>query len=133
MERKTSQRAAIKEAFHREARPLSPNEVLESAQADSPNLGIATVYRAIKSLVEEDFLAPVDLPGEPTRYELSGLDHHHHFHCTGCGKVFDVQGCAKAVHSLAPEGFTLEKHEIVLYGKCPECAKEKKGSRRQAS
>lgn len=122
MERRTNQRAAIKGAFHKEGRPLAPAEVLATAQMDVPGLGIATVYRALKSLVDDGSLAPVELPGEPMRYELAGLDHHHHFHCTSCGKVFDVQGCAKAVSSLLPAGYTLERHEIILYGKCEACA-----------
>lgn len=122
MERKTQQRTAIRQTFHRLQRPLAPAEVLESARQDAPSLGIATVYRTIKSFVEEGALAPVELPGEPTRYEVAGLDHHHHFHCSLCGKVFDVQGCAKAVSSLLPAGYTLERHEIILYGKCDTCA-----------
>lgn len=123
MERKTSQRQAIREAFEREKRPLAPNEVLAVAQEDVPKLGIATVYRTLKSLVDEGWLSPVELPGEPARYELAGLDHHHHFHCMGCGRVFDVPGCAKAVHDLLPKGYTLERHEIVLYGRCDACGK----------
>ncbi len=125
MERKTNQRTAIRQAFGREKRPLSPAEVLQSAQEDAPKLGIATVYRTIKSLVDEGWLSPVDLPGEPTRYELAGLDHHHHFHCTACGKVFDVPGCAKAVLDLLPKGYTLERHEIVLYGRCDNCSQKR--------
>jgi len=124
MERNTSQRSAIRQAFAREKRPLAPAEVLHAARRDSPKLGIATVYRTLNSLVSEGWLTPVDLPGEPTRYELSGLDHHHHFHCTVCGRVFDVPGCAKAVHDLLPKGYTLERHEIVLYGRCDHCSRK---------
>ena len=122
MERKTQQRTAIREAFERLQRPLAPAEVLENAREDAPSLGIATVYRTIKSFVEEGSLSPVELPGQPTRYEMAGLDHHHHFHCTTCGKVFDVPGCAKAISSLLPRGYTLERHEIILYGQCEQCA-----------
>src|SRR5688572_19131816 len=78
MDRNTTQRNAIRHALQETGRPLSPQEILETAQADVPGLGIATVYRTIKSLVAEGWLVPVELPGEPARYELSRIAHHHH-------------------------------------------------------
>lgn len=121
MERDTSQRRAIKRAFHDDNRPLSPQEVLEAAKVNAPGLGIATVYRSLKSFVEAGILHPVELPGETVRYELAGKGHHHHFHCRDCGKVFEIDSCAGDIKSMTPKGFTLENHEIVLYGKCAGC------------
>lgn len=121
MERKTNQRAAICEAFRAAARPLSPQEVLDAAQDEVPSLGIATVYRNIKALIQENWLQTVDLPGEAARYELADIGHHHHFHCKSCGKVFDIEGCPGKLQAMLPEGFALDDHEIVLYGRCADC------------
>jgi Fur family ferric uptake transcriptional regulator len=121
MERKTRQRDAIRNVFTRVGRPLGPHEILEHAQHEVPGLGIATVYRNVKSLVEEGLLAPIDIPGQPTCYEAAGLAHHHHFHCRACGKVFDVQGCPGELHKLSPPGFAVESHEVILYGRCSLC------------
>ena len=63
----------------------------------------------------------LDLPGEASRYEVSGKEHHHHFHCRACGKVFEVFGCLGGYTNLVPEGFQLESHEVILYGRCREC------------
>lgn len=121
MERSTRQRMAIRTAIERACRPLSPQEVLEAAQADVPALGLATVYRNLKLLVEAHEVTAVSLPGDPPRYEAARLAHHHHFQCTACQRVFDVHGCPGNLGRLAPPGFTVEHHELTLYGLCAAC------------
>ncbi|WP_027893156.1 Fur family transcriptional regulator [Calidithermus chliarophilus] len=121
MERSTRQRQAIRDTLREADRPLSPGEILEHARQQVPGLGIATVYRTINALVEEGSVVVVDLPGEAARYEMAGKQHHHHFHCTSCGKVFELMACPGDLSWLAPPGFRAERHEIVLYGNCPDC------------
>jgi len=121
MQRKTNQRQAIREVFSDAGRPLSVPEAHEAAQHAAPGLGSATVYRAVNDMVADGFLTAVELPGEPARYELADLDHHHHFHCQRCGKVYDVPGCLGQVGRLAPPRFVVTGHEIILYGVCADC------------
>ena len=122
MERNTRQRSAIREAIAQAERPLLPQEVLDAAQQAVPGLGIATVYRNLKALVDEGELRPVNLPGENPRFELAGHQHHHHFQCTQCQRVFDVHACPGDLSRLAPQGFTVEDHDLTLYGRCKDCA-----------
>ncbi|MEL7061961.1 MAG: transcriptional repressor, partial [Acidobacteriota bacterium] len=91
------------------------------ARAEVPSLGLATVYRNLKSLVDDGTLATVELPGATGHYELAGKGHHHYFRCRSCDRVFDVEGCAAQLEELTPRGFQLEAHEIVLYGRCDAC------------
>jgi Fur family transcriptional regulator, ferric uptake regulator len=121
MERNTRQRSAIRDAIAQADRPLLPQEVLEAAQHAVPGLGIATVYRNLKALVEEGELQSVNLPGENPRYELVGHHHHHHFQCRQCQRVFDVHACPGDLGRLAPQGFTVEDHDLTLYGQCKDC------------
>lgn len=121
MERKTRQRDAIRQVFEQTPRPLGPFEVLEAGRAEVRGLGIATVYRTINSFVETGWLVPVELPGEAPRYERAGAGHHHHFRCRLCTRVFEIEGCTGDFAKLAPPGFQLESHDIVLYGKCARC------------
>lgn len=122
LQRNTRQKAAIREVFIALGRPLGPQEVLDLASEKIEGLGIATVYRNIKSLVEEGWLSTVELPGEPARYEVAGKGHHHHFHCTACKGVFDLPGCPIEVKPKLPTGFVATSHELILYGKCDGCA-----------
>ncbi|MCC5847002.1 MAG: transcriptional repressor [Verrucomicrobia bacterium] len=121
-QRQTRQRIAIENVFDHEPRPLGPAEVLDLAQEEVPKLGIATVYRALNDMVEEKLLRVVELPGQPARYEKSGLHHHHHFHCLQCDKVFDLEGCLLKSNLNLPEGFKVTGHDITLSGSCPACA-----------
>ncbi len=141
--RRTMQRTAIVRAVEVAARPLSHAEILELARAEVPSLGTATVYRTIAQLLERGELVAVQLPGQINRYESRSAAqvHHHHFHCDRCTRVFDIAGggtsaggsgaggCASGVDALAPEGFAVDRHDIVLYGICRECATPPRRSR----
>ena len=129
MERHTPQRTAVLSAIARAGRPLLPQEVLELAGSDAPTLSIATVYRALKKLADDGSICPVALAGEPVRYEAAGQGHHHHFQCRECRRVYDVAGCVGGLGGLVPPGFTLEEHEVILYGRCAECTPARDGRR----
>ena len=132
MERSTRQRTAIRTVIEAAGRPLSPQEVLDAAQADVPSLSQATVYRNLKALLDEEEIATVTLPGDSPRYESAQHAHHHHFQCTACKRVFDVHDCPGDLARLAPKGFTVEHHELTLYGRCDECPPGRKVSRARA-
>jgi len=119
--RKTKQREAIRRALLRAERPLSPEELLTEAQRSVETLSLATVYRPLRSLEESGFLRPVAIPDRAPRYERSGREHHHHFCCRSCDRVFDVPGCPGNVEEIAPDGFDVDGHEVVLYGRCDSC------------
>jgi Fur family transcriptional regulator, ferric uptake regulator len=126
MERSTRQRTAIRAVIDAAGRPLSPQEVLEAAQVEVPALSLATVYRNIKALLDAGEISAVSLPGDSPRYESARHEHHHHFQCTNCLRVFDVHQCPGDFARLAPAGFTVERHELTLYGRCSECPEPKK-------
>ncbi|MEM9419714.1 MAG: transcriptional repressor [Planctomycetota bacterium] len=126
MQRQTSQRVAIEHTLTEAGRPLGPQEIFDRAREQVPSLNLATVYRTVKRMVEEEAIAPVELPGEPPRYELQSVadHHHHHFHCRQCNAVYDLNhGCVKGLASLLPKGFRMTGHDIVLYGICESCEK----------
>lgn len=122
MERLTRQRDAIQTVLAEAGRPLTPQELLDAARSRVAGIGIATVYRNIKAMVESGEIVAVPLPGEAPRYELAGNEHHHHFYCRCCDRVFEVHGCPGDMKRLAPPGFQVQAHELMLYGLCAECA-----------
>ena len=104
------------------------------AKPHAKALGIATIYRNLKSLAAKGILKAVGLPGESTvRYELHGKAHHHHFHCRVCHQVYEVDGCPGNIEPLVPRGFVLEDHEVVLYGLCSTCKRLRPGMRHGAT
>ena len=121
MQRRTRQRAVIRDAFQSLGRPLSPSEAYQAACGRMPGIGIATVYRAIRELVSEGWLRVVVTPGVGDRYELAGKPHHHHFLCRGCDSLWEIDACVDGVAELTPLGFQTDSHEITLYGLCEGC------------
>ncbi len=119
--RNTNQQNEIRRVLEEAGRPLCPNEILEAARVEIPRLGPATVYRGILKLLEENSIHRVQLPGRPDRYEWAGGEHHHHFFCRTCEKLFDVDGCMGGIEKLAPRGFQAESHDLLIRGLCPSC------------
>jgi Fur family ferric uptake transcriptional regulator len=119
--RNTRQKDAIRAAFVETDRPLSPDEVLSYAQRSVGDLSIATVYRNLKTMVDEGWLLAVQLPGESPHYELSGKEHHHHFLCSDCRKVYELEGCVPALKPKIPRGFRVASHDLLLHGICAAC------------
>lgn len=121
--RNTRQKEAIRTAFLKADRPLSPDEALAFAQKQVDALSIATVYRNISSLVEDKWLTTVEVPGDSTRYEVAGKAHHHHFQCNSCGTVHELEGCDMDAKPKLPRGFKYTGHDMFVYGVCSACSK----------
>ena len=123
--RRTSQGSAITKVVRDATGPLRPLEILELASRIVPTLGIATVYRQLRRLQDAGQVRAVDLAVNDVRYEPTDRGHHHHFLCSECEEAFDIHGCAEGISEMVPPGFTIQNHEITLYGQCDECRAEK--------
>ncbi|MGH1438724.1 MAG: Fur family transcriptional regulator [Cellvibrionaceae bacterium] len=121
-QRHTKQRQVITMMLRQADRPLLPKELLDKAQESLPQLGIATVFRTLKKMVDEGEAKIVSLPGDSPRYERSDLAHHHHFKCKECESVFEINGCPGHLEQLLPKGFQMLDHEITLFGRCADCS-----------
>ncbi len=120
--RKTKQRDAVRAVLAAAERPLSIDELLKAASRRVDGLGIATVYRAVALLLDDDWIEAVEIPGEPPRYERTDKGHHHHFQCQECDRTFDIAGCLDNLRKLAPSKFRVKEHSVTLYGLCASCA-----------
>jgi Fur family ferric uptake transcriptional regulator len=120
-QRSTAQRAAILNVLTEAEAPLGIVQILSRGQQAVPSLSQATVYRTLKQLMEGGEVATVQLPGQTPLYELSGKGHHHFFRCRRCEQMYQVTGCEGLVDQLVPRGFTLEDHDLFLYGLCAAC------------
>jgi Fur family ferric uptake transcriptional regulator len=129
--RQTRQRDIILKVLQESRGPLAVQEIHGRAQQTLSGLGIATVYRTLKLLRESEQIEELTLPNGETRYELTGLEHHHHFQCRRCHQVFDLRICPLAIPrgTTFPGDFLVETHDVTLYGVCPECASRTERSR----
>ncbi len=150
MERHTRQRQAVVDALMCSGQALSPQDLLEQAKIAVPTLNLSTVYRQIKGLQDAGQIVRVELPGQPPRFEMAAhakaptavvhehaahamagrassahadaaSQHHHHFHCTACDRVFPIHACPGPMNDLAPPGFEVQRHDLTLRGRCASC------------
>ena len=123
--RNTKQLSFILDILKARRRPVSVPDLVKSAKKKFPSLNKTTVYRTIDRLIKEKAIEPVMLREGVVHYELKTEDkghHHHHFVCSGCERIFCLEGCVKNIASLLPRGFTMDGHEIILRGACKDCS-----------
>jgi Fe2+ or Zn2+ uptake regulation protein len=120
--RVTPQRRAVLGAFAGDGGHLTADEVYQRARGAVPELARATVYNALGELVRAGLLRSVEGFGA-ARYDPNLDESHHHFRCRSCGRLFDVHPRAADEIDLADSGFTVERIQVLLEGRCPECAR----------
>lgn len=127
MIRQTRQRDAIRQALTEVGRPLTPQEIHTTAQRHYPKLGLRTVYRRVKELVDSGVLVGIDYPGQPLRYAPVTHQHQAHFICRKCDKLFAFPHEVSDVPEPAEPRFQITGQETIFYGegrglcaRCPE-------------
>jgi Fur family ferric uptake transcriptional regulator len=91
-----------------------------------PEVGRATVYRALEQLESLGLIQRVDVKGDAAGFERvdAGGHHHHHIVCEQCGRViaFEDEGLEKAILALAERpDFDVSSHDVTLRGECGTC------------
>jgi Fur family ferric uptake transcriptional regulator len=128
-ERSTRQKRLIRTVFEASERPLSREDVLAAAARAGNGVSLSTVYRAIRALVDDGWLAVVELPGSGALYEVAGKAHHHHFVCDDCRRVYELDGCIALEALKLPRGFRATSHDIVISGECASCRRQRSAGR----
>jgi Fe2+ or Zn2+ uptake regulation protein len=88
-----------------------------------PNISKGTVYRNLQVLREEGRVAELHLEGAPSRFEAK-LDHHYHFRCDSCGRVYDLDEPVDTAidrRVAARTGFKVSHHQTEFRGWCGDC------------
>jgi Fe2+ or Zn2+ uptake regulation protein len=121
--RVTPQRRIVWAAFRGGERGhLTADEVYELARQELPELSRATVYNSLGELVRAKLLRPVKGFGA-VRYDPNLDPDHHHFHCQGCDRLYDVhlQG-VEHLQLLGEEGFVVDRKTVLFEGYCSLCS-----------
>jgi methylated-DNA-[protein]-cysteine S-methyltransferase len=118
--RSTPQRRAILAAFRGgPIEHLSADEVYARAAESLPDLSRGTVYATLAEFTEMGLLSAFGAP-EPVRYETN-TNHHSHFRCRVCLRVFDLVTGVQDPAVITDPGFTVERVDTQAEGVCAEC------------
>lgn len=113
----------VRSALSRCERAVSAQELHRLLADRAEPVGLASVYRALDQLVTSGEAERLRR-GDADTYVLCPSAHHHHAVCRGCGRVDLLEGCAVEPAPPSTQGFRIDDHQAVYYGRCPECAGE---------
>ena len=86
----------------------------------------ATVYRTVELFERLGIVHRLNI-GWKYKVELSDifLGHHHHFHCTNCGKTFSLPANSMLETmidtAVSKEGYSPRGHNLEIHGLCQAC------------
>lgn len=120
-------KATLKVILDNQGKHMSTEEIYNEVKKECPEIGLATVYRAMLLLEELGILYKHNFEDGRNRYELSHPDedhHHHHIICLECGKVDEVEEDLLGHLEAEIENkyhFKIVNHQVKFYGYCSEC------------
>ena len=121
----TQQREEIAQIFLGSERHISAEQLHQQIREIYPEVGLSTVYRTLKLLVEAGLASQRRLGERITRFEpVAGDEHHDHFICINCGAIieFENQDLEDLQEEVAKKHkFTILRHNLELYGYCQKC------------
>lgn len=122
-QRFTEQRAAVYRYLAGTDTHPTADEVFTAVRAEIPDISLATVYKALETLVGCGLAKKLTYGDGSARYD-GRTDPHHHARCLTCGAVLDVPGRldADALAELGTvAGFAVQGYRLELVGHCVAC------------
>lgn len=127
--RTTAQKLELRRFFEANRdREMTVAEISEELAESGSEIGIATVYRAVKRLESEGVLQrSVDGIKSKAKYRYVGetsVRSSHMIFCQCCGKTLSIslELSTRFEGMIADKtGFVITDHQLLLYGRCPDC------------
>lgn len=114
---------------------MSAENVYERVKEQDPEIGLATVYRALQLLSDMEIISRLSFHDGFVRYEYSdkyknhSKHHHHHLICEDCGAVLECDDdLLDTMEKKLREdlGFEVHTHEVTFFGTCHDCGEKRR-------
>ena len=96
--------------------------ILAMVKDKLPGVGVATVYRNLRALVDEGKVVTLETSLGSIHYDADVSDHAH-FVCRCCGRISDLFIGSPLTKTVENLGYKVEQEKSILYGLCPDCAR----------
>jgi Fur family ferric uptake transcriptional regulator len=119
----TRQRAEVLRVFLETGRHLSAEELAGALKARGEGIGLTTVYRTLKLMVECGLAEERHFSSDVTLYEPE-LGHHEHLICLECRRIveFEDEALEAMKRAIAQRhGFAMRHHSLQIFGVCADC------------
>ena len=97
--------------------------IYKALQPEYPTMSLATVYKALKTLVEVNLVLEINVGEGNFRYDAKTYDHAH-IQCINCSKVTDLENVSFSTLNKTAEDcsdYKVLSNKIFFYGLCSEC------------
>jgi len=121
--RVTPQRLAVHAALQELGRHSTAEEVLARVHGTVPGVSLPTVYAALELLADLGLATRLQA-GRAVRFDPR-TQPHHHFVCTECGAVTDLDADVElgpALERARGLGAQASGAEVIVRGRCADCA-----------
>ncbi|MCL2573066.1 MAG: transcriptional repressor [Defluviitaleaceae bacterium] len=126
MTRNTVQRQIILDTLRATKTHPTAEGLYKEIQKNYPSIGMATVYRNLRQLVEQGTISQIATLDGVARYD-GYVEPHYHFHCNNCEGTFDleielfdnIEGTIESKY-----GFRVDSHDVTFSGVCSQCLTE---------
>lgn len=126
--RLTPQRSVIVDALSGFTGVFSVAELQKTLERSNPDLGRATLFRAIDLFVRIGVLEKVHRESAEDGYIVGVTGHHHHLICRNCGDVRHIDFCPiqdEINEIVSNEGYSDAVHRFEIEGLCASCREGK--------
>lgn len=123
----TRARLAVIDVLEAHNGHMTSGDVLHAVGLMAPDVGRASVFRALDLLTQLAIIRPtyIDSSMTPTYVMLPG-GHHHHIICTECHRVIEFEDCGLgelASQLEAEYNLKINGHLLEFYAVCDACAR----------
>ncbi|MEQ8154527.1 MAG: Fur family transcriptional regulator [Clostridiaceae bacterium] len=119
----TPQRIAVYKYLKNTKEHPSAELIYKALQPEYPTMSLATVYKALKTLVEVGLVQEINVGEGNFRYDGT-VSEHPHVQCTSCSKVDDLHNFDLSSLNMEAEKhskYKVHSHKIYFYGICEDC------------
>ncbi|MDD5456284.1 MAG: transcriptional repressor [Candidatus Margulisbacteria bacterium] len=122
----TPKRRAILDLLENSETYLSPEQIWMKLKEKFIKIGLPTVYRNLESLAGMGKAQVILTENRQLHYyRCHDRDHHHHFVCNSCKKVFELPTCpVRTIEAAFNYQVKIESHIFQVNGYCRECNKQ---------
>ncbi len=119
----TAQRVAVYANLLRRCDHPTVEQILTDLNTDLPIASKATVYSSLTALRKVGLVREVLLEEGISRYDAN-TEPHHHFRCTVCGAIEDVDWDTFKPPELSSlrSGLQVKTYEATIHGTCDRCS-----------
>jgi Fur family ferric uptake transcriptional regulator len=128
----TPHRTAILDMLERSDRPVAAEQVYLALKDRDIAINLSTVYRTLDTLAGKNLVRRLTFVGEGRAfYEYDRSVHRHYLVCLACRRILSIDRCPLGSYEKALEDethFSIAGHRLDIYGYCPQCLADGRGS-----